>query len=156
MFILARLVGGIKGLFWSPAHIMRALAACLKVLQTPPAKTNQALGPTQFHKVRGLRQTLTITLPLVQLSSSGPLCRLYSLSAGQRFQAGRVGGGQKSNPPAGAKLHHLVQGCLSKECLMLIHLNMLSGPTGACSSLLPLSSGVKDPPTLPCSRCHSF
>lgn len=44
MFLFAGIVGGIKGLFWSPAHVMRALAACLQVLQTPPAETAPAPG----------------------------------------------------------------------------------------------------------------
>lgn len=44
MFLFAGIVGGIKGLFWSPAHVMRALAACLQVLQTPPAETAPAVS----------------------------------------------------------------------------------------------------------------
>lgn len=120
MFLFAGIVGGIKGLFWGPAHVMRALAACLQVLQTPPAESAPAAGPTQFHRAGGLRQTLAITSLRCSSHHGG---RCVSL----QFE---------SNPPAGSKSRPLMQGYLPRGCLVLIHLKILSGPTAACPSVL--------------------
>lgn len=74
MFLVAGIVVGIKGLFWSAVQRVRDLAVFLRVRQPAPAGTPQALRPTWFHKARGLRQILTIAPLVVWLSSSKPLC----------------------------------------------------------------------------------
>lgn len=68
MFLVAGIVGGIKGLPWSPAHIMRGLAGCLGVLQLPPGEAAQALKPIQLHPV------VRSKLPLIMLPLSVPIC----------------------------------------------------------------------------------
>lgn len=50
VFLVAGIVVGIKGLFWSAVYRMRDLAAFLRVGQPPPAGTPQALRPTCFTK----------------------------------------------------------------------------------------------------------
>lgn len=52
MFLVAGIVGGIKGLFLSPAYIMRDLAVCLRVLLfLPPVEIIKVLRPTQFYRM---------------------------------------------------------------------------------------------------------
>lgn len=135
MFLFAGIVGGIKGLFWGPAHVMRALAACLQVLQTPPAELAPAAEANSVSQSGRIKADVGHHLPPVQLSSSGSLCELtiWVLYKGAGL-AERAG--QKPNPPVGSKSWPLMQGCLPRGCLVLIHLKILSGPTAACPSVL--------------------
>lgn len=64
MFLVAGIVGGIKGLL-SPAHIRETWLPVLD-LRHPLLRQHQALRPTELHQMgggNGLSHTLTITPP---------------------------------------------------------------------------------------------
>ena len=94
MFLFAGIVGGIKGLFWSPAHVMRALAACLQVLQTPPAETAPAPGANSVSQSGRIKADLGHHSPSGAALILGVGVWAYNPSPIQMCQAGRVGGAE--------------------------------------------------------------
>ena len=91
MFLFAGIVGGIKGLFWSPAHVMRALAACLQVLQTPPAESAPAPGANSLSQSGRIKADLGRHSPSSAALILGVTVWAYNLSPIQRCRAGRAG-----------------------------------------------------------------